>query len=101
MRVDFTAKEVALIEVNENNNVYEIVEYDKPMCYASSALSSGDCVVPLEEATTTPRMWLNEGKSPGFTHSISGLGGAFFSVEEAVHFLTYNMRYTIKSRIEE
>jgi hypothetical protein len=38
-------------------------------------------------------------KTAGFRYAIAGIGGCFFSEQEAVAFLTTNMRYTIKTLI--
>lgn len=97
---EFKVKAVALIEVNENKHLYEIVEYDRPMCYASQYLGSNDVLVPLDFAQDNA-MSVTTNKNPGFRYALAGIGGCFDSVHEAVDFLTVNMRYTIKTSIFE
>ena len=95
---DFHVKVICLIEVNETPHLYEVVEYDRPMCYASSYLGSNDVVVPLDFAQDSS-LCVTPNKTPGFRFALAGIGGCFFSEQEAVDFLTKNMRYTIKTMI--
>jgi hypothetical protein len=96
---EFNVKDVVLIEVNETPHLYEVVEYDRPMCYASSYLGSADVVLPLDFAQSNAMTIITTNKTAGFRYAIAGIGGCFFSEQEAVDFLTTNMRYTIKTLI--
>ncbi len=97
---DFNAKVAALIEVEGNKHTYEVLEYDRPMCYASSDLGSNDVLVPLDFAEEN-HMWKTVNKAPGFRFALAYIGGCFFSVQEVVDFLEINMHYTIKNIILE